>query len=85
MIKPLSNRVLLEHPQEVLEVGGIHLPKAQLQDQPVLKVVAAGPKCSILSVGDHVYLPHISHASKVEHGGEKWLMIEEDKIAAIVE
>jgi chaperonin GroES len=92
-IKPLSNRVVVKlHATEEKTQGGIYIPTKS--DEKVLagEVVAIGPgkqsdgkhEAMTLSVGQHIMFNQYS-ATEVESEGEKYSILREDDVMAIIE
>jgi len=85
-IKPLGKRVVIKKVEaEEKTASGIVLP-TQAQEQPqIAEVVAIGTDEEILvKVGDKVIFPKYS-GTEVKHAGEDLIIIEDEKLLAIVE
>ena len=85
-IRPLGKRVVIKKVEaEDKTKSGIILP-GQAQEQPqVAEVVAVGTDEEIqVQVGDKVIFPKFS-GTEVKYGGEELIIIEDDKLLAIVE
>ena len=85
-IRPLGKRVVIKKVEaEDKTASGIILP-GQAQEQPqVAEVVAVGTDEEIqVKVGDRVIFPKFS-GTEVKYGGEELIIIEDDKLLAIVE
>lgn len=85
-IKPLGKRVVIKKVEAVEKTAsGIVLP-TQAQEQPqVAEVVAVGTdKEIVVKVGDRVIFPKYS-GTEIKHDGEELIIIEDEKLLAIVE
>lgn len=85
-IRPLGKRVVIKKVEaEDKTASGIILP-GQAQEQPqVAEVVAVGTDEEIqVKVGDMVIFPKFS-GTEIKHGGEELIIIEDNKLLAIVE
>jgi len=85
-IKPLGQRVVIKKVEaEDKTASGIILP-GQAQKQPqVAEVVAIGSADDMtVKVGDKVIFPKYS-GTEVKYGGEELIIIEEEKLLAVVE
>jgi chaperonin GroES len=92
-IVPLYDKVLVQKTEaEDMTEGGIYKPSTVEEDQVIAQVIAVGegrllssgktipPK---VSVGDTVILGKFT-GTKVKYGGEKYMLIREDDILAVV-
>ncbi|WP_430883879.1 co-chaperone GroES [Fusibacter sp. JL216-2] len=85
-IKPLGQRVVIKKIEaEDKTASGIILP-GQAQEQPqVAEVTAVGSAEDMtVKVGDRVIFPKYA-GTEVKYGGEELIIIEEEKLLAIVE
>ena len=93
MLKPLGDRVVLKIEEKEQTVGGFVLAKSAQEETKTATVVATGQGVRTLSgelvapsvkVGDQVLVE--AHAgSEVKDGDEKYLIVGEANILAIVE
>ena len=92
-IKPLGNRVVIKlHATEEKTQGGIYIPTKS--DEKVItgdvvavgagKVVDGKTEPMLLTVGQSVVFNQYS-ATEVEHDGEKYMVLREDDIVAVIE
>ena len=92
-IKPLGNRVVVKlHATEEKTQGGIYIPTKS--DEKVItgdvvaigsgKVVDGKAEPMLLAVGQSVVFNQYS-ATEVEHDGEKYMVLREDDIVAVIE
>lgn len=93
MLKPLGDRVVLKAEDEEQTVGGIVLASNAKNKPTTGKVVAVGPGKALdngqvreLSVkeGDKVLFDKYA-GSEVEYNGEKFLVVHENDLVAIVD
>lgn len=85
-IRPLGNRVVIKKVEaEDKTASGIILP-GQAQEQPqVAEVVAVGSGDEIqVKIGDRVIYPKFA-GTEVKHAGDDLIIIEDEKLLAIVE
>ena len=87
-VAPIRNTVLLQEVEkpEVSEGGVVMTATNPDRTKPVIGgvVLAVGPRCEILQVGDVVvYQPVVG--TPIQHGDSKGLMVYETEILAIVE
>jgi chaperonin GroES len=85
-IKPLGKRVVIKKIEaEDKTASGIILP-GQAQEQPqIAKVVAIGSADDMaVKVGDQVIFPKYS-GTEVKYAGEELIIIEEEKLLAVVD
>ena len=87
-IKPLADRVLILPVEVEQKVGGIIIPDTAKEKPQRGKVVAVGngtkDEDMILKVGDEVF--YVKYAgTEIENDGEKYLMMRQSDILAIVE
>ena len=87
-IKPLADRVLILPIEAEQKVGGIIIPDTAKEKPQRGKVVAVGngtkDEDMILKVGDQVF--YGKHAgTEIENDGEKYLMMRQSDVLAVVE
>ena len=87
-IKPLADRVLILPVEVEQKVGGIIIPDTAKEKPQRGKVVAVGngtkDEDMILKVGDEVVYGKYA-GTEIENDGEKYLMMRQSDILAIVE
>ena len=87
-IKPLADRVLILTVEVEQKVGGIIIPDTAKEKPQRGKVVAVGngtkDEDMILKVGDEVFYGKYA-GTEIENDGEKYLMMRQSDILAIVE
>ena len=87
-IKPLADRVLILPVEVEQKVGGIIIPDTAKEKPQRGKVVAVGngtkDEDMILKVGDEVFYGKYD-GTEIENDGEKYLMMRQSDILAIVE
>ena len=87
-IKPLADRVLILPVEVEQKVGGIIIPDTAKEKPQRGKVVAVGngtkDEDMILKVGDEVFYGKYA-GTEIENDGEKYLMMRQSYILAIVE
>ena len=87
-IKPLSDRVLVLPTPAEEKVGGIIIPDAAKEKPQRGKVVAVGNGTKdeemVLKVGDVVLYGKYA-GTELESGGEKYLMMRQSDVLAVVE
>ena len=87
-IKPLADRVLILPVEVEQKVGGIIIPDTAKEKPQRGKVVAVGngtkDEDMILKVGDEVFYGKYA-GKEIENDGEKYLMMRQSDILAIVE
>ena len=87
-IKPLADRVLILPIEVEQKVGGIIIPDTAKEKPQRGKVVAVGNGTKdadmILKVGDGVFYGKYA-GTEIENDGEKYLMMRQSDILAIVE
>ena len=87
-IKPLADRVLILPVEVEQKVGGIIIPDTAKEKPQRGKVVAVGngtkDEDMILKVGDEVFYGKYAD-TEIENDGEKYLMMRQSDILAIVE
>lgn len=87
-IKPLADRVLILPVEVEQKVGGIIIPDTAKEKPQRGKVVAVGngtkDEDMILKVGDEVFYGRYA-GTEIENDGEKYLMMRQSDILAIVE
>ena len=87
-IKPLADRVLVLPAQAEEKVGGIIIPDAAKEKPLRGKVVAVGNGTKdeemILKVGDEVLYGKYA-GTELENEGEKYLMMRQSDVLAVVE
>ena len=93
-IKPLSNRVVVKvHATEEKTQGGIYIPTKSDEKVIIGEVVAVGPGKRLkgeettepmaVRVGENVVFNQYS-ATEVEHDGEKYMVLREDDVVAVI-
>ncbi len=87
-IKPLADRVLVLPTLAEEKVGGIIIPDAAKEKPQRGKVVAVGNGTKdeemVLKVGDVVLYGKYA-GTELENGGEKYLMMRQNDVLAVVE
>ncbi len=87
-IKPLADRVLVLPTPAEEKVGGIIIPDAAKEKPQRGKVVAVGNGTKdeemVLKVGDVVLYGKYA-GTELENGGEKYLMMRQNDVLAVVE
>ena len=87
-IKPLADRVLVLPIEAEQKVGGIIIPDTAKEKPQRGKVVAVGngtkDEDMILKVGDEVFYGKYA-STEIENEGEKYLMMRQSDVLAIVE
>ena len=87
-IKPLADRVLVLPIEAEQKVGGIIIPDTAKEKPQRGKVVAVGngtkDEDMILKVGDEVFYGKYA-GTELEFGGEKYLMMRQSDVLAVVE
>ena len=87
-IKPLADRVLVLPAQAEEKVGGIIIPDTAKENPQRGKVVAVGNGTKdeemILKVGDEVLYGKYA-GTELENEGEKYLMMRQSDVLAVVE
>ena len=87
-IKPLADRVLVLPAQAEEKVGGIIIPDTAKEKPQRGKIVAVGNGTKdeemILNVGDEVLYGKYA-GTELESGGEKYLMMRQSDVLAVVE
>lgn len=87
-IKPLADRVLVLPTPAEEKVGGIIIPDAAKEKPQRGKVVAVGHGTKdeemVLKVGDVVLYGKYA-GTELENGGEKYLMMRQSDVLAVVE
>lgn len=87
-IRPLADRVLILPVEVEQKVGGIIIPDTAKEKPQRGKVVAVGngtkDEDMILKVGDEVFYGKYA-GTEIENDGEKYLMMRQSDILAIVE
>ncbi len=88
-IKPLGKRVLVKKldPEEKKSAGGIVLPDSAKSEKVVrAEVVAVGTDEKLeVKVGDQIIISDSFSNTEVIEGEEKYLLVKESEILAIVE
>lgn len=94
MLKPLSNRVVLEVAEkEETTASGFVLPDSAKDTPQIAKVVAVGPGVLLpdgkraeveVSVGDQVVFEK-NAGSEIKHDGQEYLVVKDLDIIAVVE
>ena len=85
-IKPLSDRVLILPAQAEEKVGGIIIPAKEKPQRGKVVAVGNGTKDEemILKVGDEVLYGKYA-GTELENEGEKYLMMRQSDVLAVVE
>ena len=87
-IKPLADRVLILPIEAEQKVGGIIIPDTAKEKPQRGKVVAVGhgtkDEDMILKVGDEVFYGKYA-GTEIENDGEKYLMMRQSDVLAVVE
>jgi len=88
-IKPLGKRVLVKRldPEEKKSAGGIVLPESAKSEKVVrAEVVAVGSDEKLeVKVGDQIIISDSFSNTEVIEGEEKYLLVKESEILAIIE
>jgi len=88
-IKPLGKRVLVKKldPEEKKSAGGIVLPESAKTEKVVrAEVVAVGTDEKLeVKVGDQIIISDSFSNTEIIEGDEKYLLVKESEILAIVE
>jgi chaperonin GroES len=88
-IKPLGKRVLVKKldPEEKKSAGGIVLPESAKTEKVVrAEVIAVGTDEKLeVKVGDQIIISDSFSNTEVIEGEEKYLLVKESEILAIVE
>jgi chaperonin GroES len=88
-IKPLGKRVLVKKldPEEKRSAGGIVLPESAKTEKVVrAEVIAVGTDEKLeVKVGDQIIISDSFSNTEVIEGEEKYLLVKESEILAIVE
>lgn len=84
-IRPLKNKVLLK-PEEVKEqkIGNLYIPDTAQEKKTIGEIIAVGPEVEGIKAKDSVLYSKYS-GTEVELDGEKYIILEEDDIIAIIE
>lgn len=81
--RPIRNNTLARRVDSERESGGIILPdKTMTTHMATFDIVAVGPKCEVVKVGDKAMLPCQLKFSKVELKGVTYEVIPEDDFHA---
>ena len=87
-IKPLADRVLVLPAQAEEKVGGIIIPDTAKEKPQRGKVVAAGngtkDAAMVLKAGDEVLYGKYA-GTEIENEGEKYLMMRQSDVLAVIE
>ena len=87
-IKPLADRVLVLPAQAEEKVGGIIIPDTAKEKPQRGKVVAAGngtkDEAMVLKTGDEVLYGKYA-GTEIENEGEKYLMMRQSDVLAVIE
>lgn len=83
-IKPLGERVLLK-PVESVEktASGLYIPDNAKEKPQEAEVVGVGGKVESLKAGDKVLYGKYS-GTEITHGGEKFLIMKEEDVLAVI-
>jgi chaperonin GroES len=83
-IKPLADRVVAQQVEaEQKTASGIYLPDKAQEKPKVAKVVAAGPDCKSVKVGDKILYEDFS-TTNVKVGTQEYIIVKEEKILATI-
>jgi co-chaperonin GroES (HSP10) len=83
--RPVGDKVLLRRHARPAEVGGIFIPKTAMHvDQAKFDVIAIGPKCENVHVGDIALAPCQMAFSKVNVNGESLEVASEKILTAYI-
>ena len=84
-IKPLKNKVLLK-PEEVKEqkIGNLYIPDTAQEKKTIGKVIAVGPEVEDIKKDDEVLYSKYA-GTEIELDGEKYIILEQEDIIAIIE
>ncbi|MBS4749828.1 co-chaperone GroES [Granulicatella sp. zg-ZJ] len=85
MLKPLSNRVVLQfEKEEEKKVGSFLLPNSAKPAENMAKVVAVAKDVEDVKVGDMVVFEAFA-SEKVAHNGEEYIVVKVENLVAIVD
>jgi chaperonin GroES len=84
-LKPLNNTAIIEMlEKEKISTGGIILTRNDPKEITKGRVLAIGPNCKDIKVGD-IILPNWNEARKNDLNDETFFVISEDEIIAILD
>lgn len=84
-LKPLNNTAIIEMlEKEKISTGGIILTRNDPKEITKGRVLATGPNCKDIKVGD-IILPNWNEARKNDINNETFFVISEDEIIAILD
>jgi chaperonin GroES len=84
-LKPLNNTAIIEMlEKEKFSTGGIILTRNDPKEITKGRVLAIGPNCKDIKVGD-IILPNWNEARKNDLNDETFFVISEDEIIAILD
>lgn len=82
-VKPLNNTAIIEMlEKEKISAGGIILSKSDPKEITKGRVLAIGPNCKDVKIGD-IILPNWNAARKNEMDNETFFVVSEDEIIII--
>lgn len=85
MLKPLSNRVVLEYvKEEEKKVGSLLLPGSSAINENIARVVAVASDVTDVKVGDDVVFEKFAGMT-VESNSKEYIVIKVENLVAIVE
>jgi co-chaperonin GroES (HSP10) len=83
--RPIADKVLLRRHARPSEVGGIFIPKIAMHvDQAKFDVIAIGPKCDQVHVGDIALAPCQMAFPKINLNGESLEVAPEKTLTAYI-
>ena len=84
-LKPINNTAIIEMlEKEKISTGGIILTRNDPKEITKGRVLAIGPNCKDIKVGD-IILPNWNEARKNDLNDETFFVISEDEIIAILD
>lgn len=84
-LKPINNTAIIEMlEKEKISTGGIILTRNDPKEITKGRVLAIGPNCKHIKVGD-IILPNWNEARKYDLNDETFFVISEDEIIAILD
>lgn len=85
MLKPLSNRVVLEYvKEEEKKVGSLLLPGSSTVNENIARVVAVATDVTDVKIGDDVVFEKFAGMT-VENSGKEYIVIKVENLVAVVE